>query len=320
MFDARRLDWIDSLRAVAIILVVLGHCIQGCHYYFLFTSPVKMPLFFAISGYLFKEIYDGSNFFKGLFFRLVIPWFFLALFPTILKIPSRGGAYFLDYFIAMLNGDVIWFMPCFIIAQIIHFLLRKTLKKTISLVVAMALCSVVGLMLVRLNLDNYAMFNNALVVQVFYLIGFLFKKQSLFFAKIKTNHIIVGCLMYILLCLLSELIFPGRHIDVHLNSYYNFLLCFVLIYLGTFLLFVIASRIKRNSSYISKMGQHTLVIYIWHGYAIAVLSVVFKKLGIDGNPYSMALVKTLFACVVCCLVSMLLNRYFPLLIGKKSRK
>lgn len=320
MDDTRRLDWVDSLRAVAIVLVVLGHCLQGCHYFFLFTSPVKMPLFFAISAYLFKDVYGCAAFFKGLFFKLVIPWFFLGLFPVALMISSKGCSFFLDYLFAMINGDVIWFMPCFIIAQIIQFLLRKTFKNTISLAVAMVLCSVAGLILARFDLGNFAMFNTSLVVQAFYLIGFLFKRQSNFFARIKTMYVFIGCLMYVLLCMLSEMFFPGKHIDVHLNSYYNYLLCFFLIYLGTFLSFVAASKLKMDFIFIPRIGQNTLVIYIWHGYAIAALTVALKKIGFDGNLWGMAIIKTLFACVVCCFVSILLTRYIPLLIGKRPRK
>ena len=55
-----RKDWIDALRALAIILVVLGHQLRGVAEYFIFTSPIKMPLFFAISGYLFKAR-NGHN-------------------------------------------------------------------------------------------------------------------------------------------------------------------------------------------------------------------------------------------------------------------
>ena len=53
-YNATRLAWIDVLRALAIILVVFGHQVGGEIVFFLFTSPVKMPLFFAISGYVFS--------------------------------------------------------------------------------------------------------------------------------------------------------------------------------------------------------------------------------------------------------------------------
>ena len=40
-----RKEWIDALRALAIVLVVLGHQLRGVAEYFIFTSPIKMPLF-----------------------------------------------------------------------------------------------------------------------------------------------------------------------------------------------------------------------------------------------------------------------------------
>lgn len=52
---AERIAWVDGLRGIAILLVVLGHVnppfkkiIYGFH----------MALFFIISGFLFKDCYD----------------------------------------------------------------------------------------------------------------------------------------------------------------------------------------------------------------------------------------------------------------------
>ena len=45
----RRKLWLDGLRAVAMLLVILGHLLPGCSAFFVFTGPVKLPLFFAIS-------------------------------------------------------------------------------------------------------------------------------------------------------------------------------------------------------------------------------------------------------------------------------
>ena len=57
-----RIAWVDGLRGIAILLVVLGHVnppfkkiIYGFH----------MALFFIISGFLFKDCYD-KNFPNGL--------------------------------------------------------------------------------------------------------------------------------------------------------------------------------------------------------------------------------------------------------------
>ena len=50
----KRKEWVDALRALAMFLVIYGHLVQGWTPYFVFTSPVKICMFFAISGYVFK--------------------------------------------------------------------------------------------------------------------------------------------------------------------------------------------------------------------------------------------------------------------------
>ena len=73
-----RLEWIDVLRALAILLVVYGHRItylkndvDGFWFYeaySVFLNPIKMPLFFALSGYLFRIRQGGDiAFFKKTF-------------------------------------------------------------------------------------------------------------------------------------------------------------------------------------------------------------------------------------------------------------
>ena len=62
LINTKRKGWVDALRGMAIILVVYGHSAKGFSEYFLFTSPIKMPLFFAISGYVFNLTESYLNF------------------------------------------------------------------------------------------------------------------------------------------------------------------------------------------------------------------------------------------------------------------
>ena len=68
--------WIDALRALAMFLVMVGHASYGVSPYFAWTSPVKIPLFFAISGFLFHA--DGYDSFASFLIskakRLLIPY------------------------------------------------------------------------------------------------------------------------------------------------------------------------------------------------------------------------------------------------------
>ena len=63
-----RLMSIDALRGLAMLLVVFGHSTKGLYPFYVFTSPVKMPLFFALSGYLMNVDREEGSFLKNIFF------------------------------------------------------------------------------------------------------------------------------------------------------------------------------------------------------------------------------------------------------------
>ena len=65
----QRLIWADSLKGILIVLVVLGHAIQGVYGEDVESNRIwniiysfHMPAFFAISGYFVKPIFGGGNF------------------------------------------------------------------------------------------------------------------------------------------------------------------------------------------------------------------------------------------------------------------
>lgn len=319
MQNYSRIDWIDFLRAIAIVLVVYGHCVPNSSYwFFLCSSPVKMPLFFAISGYLLKDSLPITTFLKKTFSKLVVPWLFLGLFPVLFLMPVKGVCWMFDYLLKMVVGDVLWFMPCFIIGQVIFFSIRKYVKKDIFCILTVIICSVLGFILFYNNLGNKGMINRALIVQIFFLIGFLFKKNESVFIGIKRNILIILFLVYFILCVCSSLFFPGQTIDVHLNYYYNIPFCFVHICLGTLLLFIICSKNNLHLRFINGIGRNTFVIYMWHGYSIIVLLKIVDGLELKINDVYSSLLKTFFACCICYIVSLLLNRFFPYLVGKSK--
>ncbi len=120
MVGKQRKAWVDFLRALAIFLVVFGHQIQQCTPYFVITSPIKMPLFFAISGYLFT-VKSGYEYAKRVLLTLIVPWLLLSFLPVILLIPVRGFSDFLPSIGKVISGEVAWFMPCFILSSLMFY-------------------------------------------------------------------------------------------------------------------------------------------------------------------------------------------------------
>ena len=99
---AVRSRYLDMLKAVNILLVLFGHCIQfgsGYNYYnegFYFMNPAftfiysfHMPLFMLISGYLFGFSLKKKNWtavIKDKIYQLIIPLFFWGLISLFIDI------------------------------------------------------------------------------------------------------------------------------------------------------------------------------------------------------------------------------------------
>lgn len=77
--NAKEIKWIDSVKAVGIISVVIGHI-----YYAPYCYIYHMPLFFLIGGLLYKP-QNLRTFFIKKFKHLIIPY---ISFLIILSIPD----------------------------------------------------------------------------------------------------------------------------------------------------------------------------------------------------------------------------------------
>lgn len=316
-----RKDWIDCLRALAMILVVLGHAsyriVPERYLFFLFTSPVKMPLFFAISGYVFSiKNGDEKTFWRSWFLRIIVPWFCLALIPGIPRCVFLKEN-LLCFLSDLISGKELWFMPCFAIAYIIHFYIRKYAKREH---VVSCLCFVAwgaGLLAAHYNMLNYAMINRALIAQLFFLIGYLFKEHEYLFSKLSWKNYLLFFLIYIGLCVLSMYLFPHKKIDVHMNRYYNIPYCFMLIIIGCMFLFGVARKALISYRLFNYIGRNTLLLYIWHPYVFQGVIVIVGLLSLTTlGGWEYALVKSIISVGVCLTCSAFINKYAPWIVGK----
>lgn len=71
-----RYNWIDWMKAIGIFLIVYGHYFSyGNIYIYVFN----VPLFFIISGYLYKKETTAKVFWKKLLYNLIIPMLLLIV-------------------------------------------------------------------------------------------------------------------------------------------------------------------------------------------------------------------------------------------------
>lgn len=94
-----RKEWIDGLRALAMLIVMTWHISNGINSQWLFsliTAPIMIPLFFSITGYVFNDCEGNQKlFYTKLFKYLVFPWLCLAFLKgSINALINRSFEYF----------------------------------------------------------------------------------------------------------------------------------------------------------------------------------------------------------------------------------
>lgn len=312
--------WLDSLRALAIIMVVLGHQIPKEIDYFVYTSAFKMPLFFAISGYLFKYDISGGKFLKNITIKLILPWLilgFIFICPCLRKLDID---LFINKFIALINGNILWFMPCLIIGEIILFFICKLCKSLLKIGITCTAVAIIGLIAHQLGYFNEMMLNRAMVVQIYFFLGLLVKNNENALKQIKTFWIILSVIIYFAICYIGSLLYPNQCIDVHLNRYFNLPICFILIVLGVTSCFTLFLKFNISSKLFIDIGQNTLILYIFHGWVITFSWMVLSEFGLDvKHVWIKGLLSTLFAVLGCGILSFFVNKYCPVIVGKNRK-
>lgn len=305
--------WLDALRGIAIILVVYGHCVQGWTEFFVFTSPVKIPLFFAISGYLFKPRNGNQQqFYKSIFLKLFVPWIVLGMIPF-----TNPVGRFLD----LIAGKPFWFMPCLIVGEIVWFYVHKFTKNdTQIMLLGVGLC-ILGFVFNHFNMLRYAMMNTAFIVQFFFVLGYLIRRHEDYLLGKFRGLLPSNILVYLLLGFFVIVYLPGQSMDVHLNRYCNIPVCASMIVLGCTSLFVGFNKGGIAPRWLVYVGQNTLLIYMLSGFGFGIFNKLAAFCSLPTIPLPVyGILKASISIIFCCLLALFVNRYIPEIVGKKRIK
>ena len=323
----KREEWIDLLRALAMFLVILGHVYENNTFY-QFINPIKMPLFYFLSGFFIGLNKDFKTFIQGLIYRLVIPWIVFSLFPfyAIRYVVSGNWDKALSYTKGFLLGQSHWFITSFIITNILCYVLYHALKKNeVLTLIAGLVCFFLGIMLRDVEVLNIWTMDTALTGVLFAMAGkcfFIHKDQIMDGYINKLLTFILSLIVYGALVTVSLIYYPGQTMDFHKTLYYNPVICLIMIFTGITCCIYISSRLKSNklTQLISVMGQNTLVVYLLNGIIVAQFAKVFRRIGMGTNGFSLlvSVIITVLACIICTIVSVVCGKICPILIGKKK--
>lgn len=130
-----RIEWLDSARGIAIILVVLGHCIGYI------DDPLNkvilsfhMPTFFFLSGICMKREESWKAFAKKRFQRMV-GW------QILLAGICMGYDFIQSHSINSVSNLFVWFLPVLFCSEIVFQILCKVVSVNLKTCVLLVLIS-----------------------------------------------------------------------------------------------------------------------------------------------------------------------------------
>lgn len=323
--NGKRLMWIDWMKAIGIYLIVYGHLFSIGHQY---VYAFSVPLFYLISGFLFKREESTHMFWTKLWYNLIVPMLIISIINFGINsaiaavngnlVASKLYVYPLQIIFGFQGGlGTMWFVYTLIILKIIlQFTPERRSLQFVLLVLFLAISIFINhtnlsLMDIELSKTSNAYINTCLAMS-FFIIGYWLKTRK---ESISSKHNIGIEVVALMLCVL--LLYPCEKINgpvwMYINDYGNSILLFLLGGLmGTAIVFIISKWLdKYKISYVVDISKGTIVILGFHGLILKwVIRMISPQVSLLDLLYSL-LVVLLFIPII-----RLTERHFPLIIGK----
>ncbi len=324
----KRCEHIDIARGIAIILVILGHCCLSC------SDDVNrvilsfhMPLFFFISGALAKKC-EPNNLYGTIMHKaktILLPQLLLAVTILIRRgVPHfLSGKSFVDF--NFLNGITYWFLPTLFACSVIHILLYSRINMEKKVVAGCVILFTLCIILVTLGvfeIPNYGLAKFLKLVPVaylFYMLGFIFKKNTLSINETQNSlHGLILLLMFPILVCVSQLNTP---VKMYLSEYGIFPL-FVFSSIIGIIIVITCSKQIMGGAILKEFGRMSIALYVWNFLVIGcvkiLLIILTKELDIKINNICLVTLIFLFSLIILYCISKYSLRYFPMLYGQKK--
>jgi acyltransferase len=289
-----RIAWIDTLRGLGIIFIVLGHLyVTEARLTYLYSF--HLPLFFFISGHFFDErrYPDFQTALARGFRTRIVPYLFFYLISFVVMVIRdswMSGSDFLETLVAggldlftverisdvaYATGDrlervenvALWFLPCLFLTETGFFALQKIvkgdMKKLWLAIFGISLAAYIESLYVTMPLPWTI--NGALTGLFFYGLGFMTKERSQqrISSTLENNKTMV-LLVWIAAMILSVfLAFLNGRIDMNTNKYGNYLY-FYAAAVSSIVSYTLLSRMLPGVRWLSYLGRNSMIIFGLH--------------------------------------------------------
>ena len=311
---SNRLNWIDILKGIAIILVVLGHTLDGAPMYnttswmrqlHSFIYAFHMPLFFFLSGCTFtlskrnSEKRAFSLRLLELFLVYVIWSFFMYVGKSLFAAEATNQNKFsFPYCLIFAPVDPFWYLIVLLFYSAIGVFVLKA-NKTVRMGIFACACIVSAAISVWKGL---AIKNGAELRYLYRIVyHFAFFTGGICFIKNEIIKLDSNLLKYGLLVLTSVLFF----IKLFFKLNDVILLNEVIAWACILLLVAFINKLKSyiNDAFLAFLGQNTLYIYCLHNFITVACRIFLKdKINNGGGYICIVFILTMAICFIAIML------------------
>ena len=325
----KREEWLDILRGIAMIFVVIAHT-GAPELYAKVYVPVFMSAFFFASGYTFSERDCFADFLKHKCKTILVPYFIFGTLNLILAVVIQGDAISDRLYGLLLSRsglyDDLWFITCLFSCELIFYWVvrfSKTTsggngKKYSAIIWGILIIYSLGHLYINfVGIPLPYQFENALVQMPYMALGMFFRQTKVSIRRVKWKTIFICALIYLLLVFLTP-----NGVNIHREQYGNACLYAIKSVLGTAIFAIAVYRLvgdnKRTAlAPLAFVGRNTFVYYALQGKAIFVVNKVVGLVGLsDGNVYWLSPLKTLIIMFFVSDTSYYNQQMVPICFGK----
>lgn len=332
--EKRHYDFLDAMKGMGIILVVLGHVsliepLNTVIYAF------HMPLFFFISGFLFF-FSRKEHFVIRRLKSLLTPYLIFSLLTfcywAFLERGMRGQTG-IPVFTPLLNiftgqggndgyafNVVMWFIPCMLMTQLVFYLAERFIKSRFFLAALIVLLSAAGYLYSLFSPFRLPWCLDAMTMALpFYALGYILAGKGMLCSISKGK---AAALSAVFLAILIPLALINGKADMNNNIYQNYFLFYVAAACGIAFIWMISQLCRFR--WLKYLGNASIIIMCIHepvkrvAIQLAASAMQTSSGAARGNLFFVPLLSAA-VILVCVPVYTLIKRFFPFVMGKYGK-
>lgn len=325
----RRIEWIDVCKGIGIFTMICGH-IGLPHIIDKYIHAWNMPIFFILSGYLFKE-YKIKDLLIRRSKSLLVPYFsfgvilyILSILRNFIKNDTNLVKQLIDLFTINTIGDLpfgnsLWFLTCIFCVEVIFMILNKYSNNEYLLAFNILIICCAGFLFSYLNIRLIWGLDTSMTAIGFYYFGYLINryKERKVINKIympQINTIIV-------LFIISTIgIFINGYVNMRTIQYNNLILFYInsiSASLMIIMMVIYASKIdlfKNIKKITLYLGKNSLVFLAFNQVVIYVIKNILELF--ISNKIIICIITLFTTIITLSLISIIINKKFEFLLGK----